>query len=244
VRGGGSRADLAAFDAERVARAIATFPMPVWTGIGHSGDQSVADIVANRAFVTPTECGQELTRRLSEWWQSIQRAAAAVARGATAVLHTASSHDAAARLRLGMATRNQLHRHAQRVDERTGRIALQSRRHLEEAMVALHQRTVRLGTRARNVCDREQDRVATWRRLLAAYDIDRQLERGYTITLGADGHVIRAAAELVPGAALVTRFSDGEARSTVDTVDVRFSSGGTRPRRSDQHAPEPSGEKP
>ena len=62
VRGGGSKADLAAFDAEPVARAIATSDIPVWTGIGHTGDQSVADEVANRSFITPTECGQELAR--------------------------------------------------------------------------------------------------------------------------------------------------------------------------------------
>ena len=46
VRGGGSKADLVAFDSEPVARAIALCPVPVWTGIGHTGDQSVADIVA------------------------------------------------------------------------------------------------------------------------------------------------------------------------------------------------------
>ena len=62
VRGGGSKADLATFDAEPVARAIAGSDVPVWTGIGHTGDQSVADEVANRAFITPTECGQELAR--------------------------------------------------------------------------------------------------------------------------------------------------------------------------------------
>ena len=56
VRGGGSRGDLAAFDAEPVARAIAGLALPLWTGIGHTGDQSVADIVANHAFVTPTAC--------------------------------------------------------------------------------------------------------------------------------------------------------------------------------------------
>ena len=58
VRGGGSKSDLAAFDAEAVARAVATCPLPVWTGIGHTGDESVADLVANRRCITPTECGQ------------------------------------------------------------------------------------------------------------------------------------------------------------------------------------------
>ncbi|HQU26446.1 MAG TPA: exodeoxyribonuclease VII large subunit [Acidimicrobiales bacterium] len=42
VRGGGSRGDLACFDDESVARAIAHCPVPVFTGIGHTGDESVA----------------------------------------------------------------------------------------------------------------------------------------------------------------------------------------------------------
>ena len=66
VRGGGSKADLATFDAEPVARAIVDSDVPVWTGIGHTGDQSVADEVANRSFITPTECGQELARLVTD----------------------------------------------------------------------------------------------------------------------------------------------------------------------------------
>ncbi len=68
VRGGGSKADLAAFDTEVVARAIATSPCPVWTGIGHTGDESVADLVANRSFITPTECGHQLAVTVAGWW--------------------------------------------------------------------------------------------------------------------------------------------------------------------------------
>ncbi len=56
IRGGGSRNDLAAFDAEGIARAIATSPIPVFTGIGHEIDRSVADEVAGRAWKTPTAC--------------------------------------------------------------------------------------------------------------------------------------------------------------------------------------------
>ena len=80
VRGGGSKADLAAFDQERVARAIATSVVPVWTGIGHTGDQSVADEVANRSFITPTECGQELALLALDYWRRVEDAGTAVAR--------------------------------------------------------------------------------------------------------------------------------------------------------------------
>ncbi|MCB0963177.1 MAG: exodeoxyribonuclease VII large subunit, partial [Acidimicrobiales bacterium] len=45
VRGGGARTDLAAFDTDRIARAIATLDVPVLTGIGHEIDRTIADEV-------------------------------------------------------------------------------------------------------------------------------------------------------------------------------------------------------
>ena len=63
VRGGGARTDLAAFDDEAVARAIAACPVPVVTGIGHEVDTSVADEVAHTAAKTPTACAQLLVAR-------------------------------------------------------------------------------------------------------------------------------------------------------------------------------------
>ena len=50
VRGRGAKADLAAFETEAVARAVASATKPVFTGIGHTGDETVADIVAARVL--------------------------------------------------------------------------------------------------------------------------------------------------------------------------------------------------
>ena len=60
MRGGGSKSDLAAFDDERIAMAIANCAHPVFTGIGHEIDQSVADIVAHTECKTPTACADEV----------------------------------------------------------------------------------------------------------------------------------------------------------------------------------------
>ncbi len=54
ARGGGSREDLMLFDSEGVAREIATFPIPVITGIGHEDDLTVSDLVADHRSATPT----------------------------------------------------------------------------------------------------------------------------------------------------------------------------------------------
>ena len=54
ARGGGSREDLMVFDDAEVCRKLATFPLPVVTGLGHEDDLTVADLVADHRAATPT----------------------------------------------------------------------------------------------------------------------------------------------------------------------------------------------
>ena len=58
MRGGGSKGDLAVFDEESIALAISQCAHPVFTGIGHEIDTSIADIIAHTAHKTPTACAQ------------------------------------------------------------------------------------------------------------------------------------------------------------------------------------------
>ena len=116
VRGGGSKSDLAAFDAEAVARAVATCPLPVWTGIGHTGDESVADLVANRRCITPTECGRELALRVGQWWEArVVGPADVLRRRAAEALADADRRDHGARVRLAVTARHLLSAQADRL---------------------------------------------------------------------------------------------------------------------------------
>lgn len=219
VRGGGSKADLAPFDSEPVARAVATAPIPVWTGIGHTGDESVADLVANRACITPTECGREIAHRVAQWWEtSVATPAAVVARRAEDVLGMAEEAHGAARARLAGTARHLVDRQRERLAERADALARRAPRLVDDARDGVVARSARLAPLVEGHVRREADRLAGWRRLLAAYDVDRQLERGYTLTLDAGGRVVRSATALASGDHVVTRFADGIARSVVEEV--------------------------
>ena len=90
VRGGGAKGDLAAFDSELVARAVAEASFPVWTGIGHTGDRSVADEVAHQALVTPTQCGEALVAVVETYLDGVDRRARVLAQRVEARLEDAS----------------------------------------------------------------------------------------------------------------------------------------------------------
>jgi exodeoxyribonuclease VII large subunit len=60
VRGGGSQTDFLIFDSYEVGKAIARFPVPVFTGIGHTRNESIADMMAFSATKTPTKVAESI----------------------------------------------------------------------------------------------------------------------------------------------------------------------------------------
>ena len=63
IRGGGATSDLACFDNYTLCAVCAQFELPILSGIGHTRDVSVLDMVAYEAFKTPTAVAEWLIHR-------------------------------------------------------------------------------------------------------------------------------------------------------------------------------------
>jgi exodeoxyribonuclease VII large subunit len=100
VRGGGEDAQLSPFDSAPVVSAIATAPVPVITGIGHSHHDTLADAAAWQACVSPAAAATVIADRLQRAERTLDQELAAVRRAAQARL--AARHAARWR-RLGIA---------------------------------------------------------------------------------------------------------------------------------------------
>ena len=75
VRGGGSFEDLMPFNDEALARTVAAMPMPVVTGIGHEPDNSIADMVADLRASTPTAAAEAVSPNMSDLEQNVRSSA-------------------------------------------------------------------------------------------------------------------------------------------------------------------------
>lgn len=58
VRGGGGEVGLSCYNNYELCRSIATFPLPILTGIGHSTNLTVAEMTSYSNAITPTELGE------------------------------------------------------------------------------------------------------------------------------------------------------------------------------------------
>ena len=169
VRGGGDRTDLLAFDLASVARAIALCPLPVFCGIGHEVDTSVADQVAHTAAKTPTACAAALVAHVAAFDERLARTRREVDRVARSRTASAAARLAAARSSLG----------------------LLAERRLGRPRALLGQMRLRLGHRAQRRVEGAQAQLREAAAVVEALSPQRTMARGFSITRTADGAVVR-----------------------------------------------------
>ena len=238
VRGGGARADLDAFDSELVARSVAFAPVPVWTGLGHTGDRCLADEVCAASHATPTACAQALVSRVAEVdaevaarVQRLRELARSAGRAADERLHTSrrllarsvgasldrAGDGAAARARgLDQAAHRALAEAGATVTRAAGRLPDMAGAVLDRSAGSLERYAGRTARAAAADLRRSEDVLGASRRVLSAFDPIRQLGRGWTLTFDGDGALVRRAASLRPGQRVTTRFFDGDRTSVVN----------------------------
>lgn len=66
IRGGGATTDLGCFDDYELASHCAQFPLPILSGIGHTRDMSIVDMVTHTSVKTPTAAAEWLIERVAE----------------------------------------------------------------------------------------------------------------------------------------------------------------------------------
>ncbi|HIF62660.1 MAG TPA: exodeoxyribonuclease VII large subunit [Deltaproteobacteria bacterium] len=237
-RGGGASEDLAAFNDEKLVRAVSAFPAPVVSAVGHETDFSLCDFAADRRAATPTAAAElvvpvysdllaDLDQRSLRLRSAMQRRVESEGyrlRAARAGLKDPALRVAEGRQRsdeLGVALERALTgRVLQAREQLTGlasslalvgpgqRMLPRCRSATESVAVALRSALTRRYQLAGNA-------LATAESRLAALSPLAVLERGYCVATDSSGAALTVASQAAPGDNLDLRLHRGALRAQV-----------------------------
>jgi exodeoxyribonuclease VII large subunit len=216
IRGGGARNELATFDAEPIAMAIATCPVPVLTGLGHEIDRSVADDVAHRALKTPTACAGALIEAVAEYRGATEATWSAIVARSDRSLTAARSSLTDRAHRVARRTHAAVERADERLDVRRDRLRSLPAHRLDAAAARLDVARTTIERRAPRRLDDETRALDARASRLSLLDPVNLLHRGWSITRDADGNLVRSVADASPGAVITTQVADGHLTSRIE----------------------------
>lgn len=196
IRGGGSTSDLLSFDSESLARAIANSSIPIFTGIGHEIDQSIADIVAHTSYKTPTACAIGLVETVDEFIEKI--------------LEIKTNIINLSRNKISLAQSNHVNLYS-----RTTTIAKASLLNSNENLKGIKERIVLI---APSIIKRNESKLNGFEDQIRVLDPKRLLARGWSITRTQNGEIISSTKNLFNGDEIETIFENGTVKSTINEV--------------------------
>ncbi len=236
IRGGGGDVGLNCYDHYALASAVATFPIPVLTGIGHSTNETVVEMVAGKNLITPTDLGyfliqqfQNFSARLAGLNSEIASFAAElldeekkrledekrkVSRTARLSLNEAQSVLELLSRDLGRYTVQRLHRGQLGIQEMNTRLRLQPMRILTQAEGQVVRQAQALESASRQATANQAQRIARAESQVRALDPVNVLKRGYSITY-LKGKALKNASEAQPGEKITTRLASGTIDSEI-----------------------------
>jgi exodeoxyribonuclease VII large subunit len=204
---------------ESVARAIATSTLPVFTGIGHEIDSTVAQEVAHSGHKTPTACAAAVVNQVRAAADMMEQSWTRVCDVVMNSLDHSERRMIDAGGRAGRAALRHVDRDQQRVSHLLHRTKIAVPRVSSTAETQLNaaaSRAARAATQWTALAHSQLDALAARAQV---HDPATALARGWSITRSASGTVVRSISELQAGEQIATQLADGTVISTVNRTE-------------------------
>jgi exodeoxyribonuclease VII large subunit len=243
ARGGGSIEDLAGFNDEALARAIAASALPVVSAIGHQTDFTIADFVADLRAPTPSAAAELITAAQHRIEDRVQALDARVRRAVRYQLMLVRQRFAALSTgQIQNRLQTLLGRRAQRLDHLRHRLEVTANRRLRTPVAQLAVLAVRLerlhpAVRLALVSRRLDTAHQSLSRLVAGAiaarvtRLDRDtarlgalsplavLNRGYALVYNSAGQLLHTSAAVNPGSTIRARLAKGALEAEVTRTE-------------------------
>lgn len=219
IRGGGAQLDLDCFDDYRLAAQIAKSPLPIFTGIGHERDETIADLVAHTRLKTPTAVAEFLLSGFREFEENLGLALQRIDRATRSRLKEEDQkiHQLAIRVR-SLATQK-ISLENEKVNTYFKRIEQSSKSVSRYATLQLDGIEKNLMKAFDRFLKKEEEKLFHLEAIIKQLDPQALLQKGYTRT-ESNGRPIHLIA-LKAGDELLTYTSDKKISSTLTKIEKK-----------------------
>lgn len=214
VRGGGGDVGLSCYNDHALSAAIARFPLPVLTGIGHSTNETVAEMVAHTNCITPTQLGEVLIRQVNAFEAPVLAAEKYLGQTLPALLKEKKIALDNTSKWLHAAVRKATAAHAASVRLQQTSLVWYANRVLEKEREKLTRNREQLERIPFKLLEFNSTSLKHQENNIRLLSPEQTLKRGYSITL-FEGRVVADAGKLEPGSKLVTHLYNGTIESSV-----------------------------
>jgi exodeoxyribonuclease VII large subunit len=236
IRGGGGDVGLSSYNNYRLAKEIALFPIPILTGIGHSTNETVAEMVCYDSCITPTELADFLIEKFHAFSEPVEKAEALVKDKASRIIQETRSRFDNTLKYFRSVTTNRLERSHNEIRAHSVTLSRQSNyilRNEKQALSTLcsdlqksstifinanRQTTIRLASGIEKLTtsslEKQKAELVSIEKHVRILDPVNVLRRGYSITL-LHGKSVNSVNEVKPGDQLTTVVADGTISSNV-----------------------------
>ena len=239
IRGGGGDVGLSCFNHYELARSMADFPLPVYTGIGHSTNETVCEMVSYYNGITPTKVAQQILDYFETFERTVVESQRSIIIRSQEILNTENRElNLHSRIiqqaAMGMLTnqREKLSHTASELTKVSGRfqsdIALQlnmlsqhiptaSNHRIAAAIERIEQLKRQLALASAHNISNTDKNLSHLEKIVAITDPQNILRKGFSISY-ANGTAVREVAQLKPGDLVTTILAGGSFESEVKTI--------------------------
>ena len=217
IRGGGGDVGLTCYNDFTLASTICQFPIPVITGIGHSTNETIAEMVAHTNAITPTKLAEYLIQLFHNFSVPVQEAEKKIIERARQILLDGYNNFAAETRLFRFATEAVLHNNRQQLNQNAVLLRKDTDTTLKEQRQLLKQNAQQLQQQTRQSLRDKYTQLDGMARQVELMSPVNVLKRGYSITL-INGKSVKDPAGLAEGDEIVTRLYRGNISSVVTSL--------------------------
>ncbi|NGF55928.1 exodeoxyribonuclease VII large subunit [Parapedobacter sp. SGR-10] len=192
IRGGGGEVGLSSYNNYNLAKAIAIFPIPVLTGIGHSTNETVSEMVSYKNAITPSELADFLIQKYHNFAIPLDQA----------------------QERLHTTAKNKFSQENEKLQLFAQQMSWNSKALLKNESHSIQILIQRLNLFSQHLLKEQYASLAHLSRMVKMADPTLLLKRGFSITY-LNGRALTHTAQVQEGDQIETTFFEGRIISTV-----------------------------